>query len=265
MSDELKRRSQLVWSTGDYSPTSTQLEPASAALVEALGVTSGHRVLDVAAGHGNCAIAAARRGAAVTASDFSPTMIEVGHARTTREGLAIQWQEADAAALPFEDNSFDRVTSVFGAIFAPEQERTAAELVRVTRDDGRIGLTAWTPDGYTARLLALTRSFGPPVPADAPDPMRWGRPDEVAALFGELGWTVDVARRTVTFRYDSWEHWRAASEAHGMAVVAKQMLPPERYEEMYTAVRGLAEDVNRATGDAVEFDADYVELIVTKA
>ena len=265
MTDELKRRSQLVWSTGDYAPTSAQLEPVSTALVEALDITSGHRVLDVAAGHGNCAIAAARRGATVTASDFSPTMIDVGRARTAGEGLTIAWHEADAAALPFEDNSFDRVTSVFGAIFAPEQEQTAAELIRVAKDDGHVGLTAWTPNGYTARLLALTREFGPPPPAGAPDPMRWGRPDDVTALFGAFGWTVAVRRRAVTFRYGSWDEWRAASEAHGMAVLAKQMMPSERYEQMYSAVRALTEEVNHAIGDAVEFDADYVEVIGTKA
>jgi SAM-dependent methyltransferase len=171
--EAVKARSKAIWSSGDYAPTSRQLEPVSETLVESLAVDRDHRVLDVAAGHGNCALAAARRGAKVVASDFSPVMIERGRARSEASELDVTWREADAAALPFEDGGFDRVTSVFGAIFAPEQLTVASELVRVTAPGGRIGLTAWTADGLIARMLRIPASLGPPPPEGAPDPMAW--------------------------------------------------------------------------------------------
>ena len=264
MPEELKARSRAIWSTGDYAPASRQLEPAAQSLVEALGVTAGMRVLDVAAGHGNCTVAAARRGAEVLATDFSPTMIAVGSERTRTAGLDVKWQEADAAALPFEDASFDRVTSTFGAIFAPEQEQVASELARVVRPGGLVGLTAWTPDGLTAKMLAVRSRFGTPLPAGAPDPFRWGNPDEVAALFAPLGCEVQTRRRAVTFRYDSWDQWQRDSQAHGMAVVARQTMPAGDYDEMLSAMQAATAEYNHGEGDAVAFDSDYLEITATK-
>jgi ubiquinone/menaquinone biosynthesis C-methylase UbiE len=262
--EELKERSRRVWGTGDYRPTSRQLEPASTMLVDALGVVAGHRVLDVGAGDGNCAMAAARRGATVHAADFAPTMVASGQQRTRAEGLQIDWWEADAADLPFDDEEFDRVTSVFGAIFAPEQEDVVAEAARVTRPGGRIGFTAWTPDSYTARLMEVTQWHGPPLPAEAPNPLRWGSAEEVEALFARTDCAVDVRRRAVAFRYDSWEDCRSAIEAHGMAVVAKQRMPADTYEQMFDDIRELIASVNHAEGDAIAYDADYLEIVATK-
>jgi ubiquinone/menaquinone biosynthesis C-methylase UbiE len=262
--DELKERAKLVWGAGDYGPTSRQLEPASEALVDAMEITPGHRVLDVAAGHGNCAIAAARRGAVVCASDFSPVMIESGRARTQAQGLEIEWQEADAADLPFDKESFDRVTSVFGAIFAPEQEAMAAEVVRVTRGGGMIGLTSWTDDGFTSRLIGISSSFGPPAPPDSPDPLRWGRREEVDAIFAALGCAADIRSRALTFRYASWSDCRQSLEAHGMAVVARQNMPPDQYEEMFRQIRELTEDTSYGEGAAIVFDSEYLEVLVAK-
>ena len=263
MHDDIKARSAAIWGTGDYGPASRQLEPAAVALVEALGIGPGMRVLDVASGHGNCAIAAARAGASVVASDFSPRMIEIGSARTAAAGLDIAWQEADAADLPFEDASFDCVTSTFGAIFAPEQEAVGTEAVRVVRPGGMIGLTAWTADGMTARTLAVAREYGPPRPGDAPDPFLWGMPEVVQALFEPLGCSVRTRRRALTFRYASWAQWRADSEAHGMAVVAKQSMPPADFDAMRDRMRDITAEYNYGEGDAVVFDADYLEIIVT--
>ena len=269
MHDEFRARSLAVWSTGDYSPTSKQLEPASVALVEALGIsgTPGMLVLDVAAGHGNCAVAAARAGASVVATDFSPQMVAVGSARTAAEGLPIVWQEADVAALPFDPESFDRVTSVFGAIFAPEQEAVAAELVRVLRRGGVMGMTAWTPDGLTAQVLQAGREFSPPPPADAPpppNPFRWGDEAEVRALFEPLGCQAQVARRRHTFRYSSWDEWREASEAHGLSVIARQQMDPQDYERMLQTMQRLSAEHDYGEGAAVAFDAEYLEIMVRK-
>lgn len=269
MHDEFKARSLAVWSTGDYSPTSQQLEPASVALVESLGIgaTPGLLVLDVAAGHGNCAVAAARAGASVVATDFSPQMVAVGSARTEREGLPVVWQEADAAALPFDPESFDRVTSVFGAIFAPEQEAVAQELVRVVRRGGSIGMTAWTPDGLMAQVIQAGREFSPPPPPDVPpppNPFRWGEEAEVHALFEALGCEVQTTHRAQTFRYSSWDEWRESSEAHGMSVIARQQMDPQNYERMVQTMQRLSAEHDYGENGAVAFDSDYLEIVVRK-
>lgn len=264
MHEELKARSRKIWGTGDYGPTSRQLEPAAVSLVETLGIGPGMTVLDVAAGHGNCAVASARRGATVVATDFSPRMIEVGSARTRSAGLGFTWQEADAAALPFDDDAFDRVTSTFGAIFAPEQETVAAETVRVVRPGGAVGLTAWTPDGLMARLLAIRTDAGLPHAPDAPDPFRWGDPAAVAGLFEPLGCSVSTQRRSLTFRYPSWEQWRRDSEAHGMSSVARELMAPDAYADMRARVEAVTAEHDDGEGDTVVYDSDYLEIIVTK-
>ena len=264
MHDELAARSRAMWSTGDYQPTSRQLEPASEALVETLKVGAGHRVLDVAAGHGNCAIAAARRGADVVASDFSPTMLEFGSRRTAAAGLSVDWREADAARLPFDDATFDRVTSVFGAIFAVDQDGVASEAIRVVRDDGMVGITSWTGNGLTAQMIQLSRRYAGPAPEGAPDPFRWGNPDEVTTMFDRLDCDVAIQRKTVTFRYPTWEEWRRANDAHGSSVVARQTMPPARYEELMQQTQALTAEHNYGQGETVVFDSDYLEIVVTR-
>lgn len=262
--EEFKERSKAFWGMGDYTTISDQLEPAAEALVESLGVTAGQRVLDIASGHGNCAIAAANRGASAVASDFSPVMIERGSRRTHGLGLDIEWREAEASELPFEDASFDRVTSVFGAIFAPDQAKTAAEAVRVLKPGGKLGFTGWTPDGYVARVLETTSKYAPPRPVDAPDPFFWGRPEEVRALFATLGCTFEARPKTITFTYAGFAEWRASSESHGGAVMARETMPPETYEQLFGEMQALAEAHNRGGEDLVLLDADYLELIASK-
>lgn len=258
---ELKERSKQIWGTGDYAPTGRQLEPVSAALVEALGIGPGHRVLDVAAGHGNCALAAARKGAEVVASDFSAVMIEHGRARTDDAGVEMTWTEADAADLPFDDAAFDRVTSVFGAIFAPEQQDVAAELVRVTAPGGTVGLTAWTPDGFIAQLVRIPQEHGPPRPEEGPDAMAWGDPAHVEDLFAGLECELELTPRAVTFSYPSMEAWQRDLEAHGMAVVMKQNMPEDAYAELMAKMRALVAAHDHADGDAVAYHAEYLEIL----
>lgn len=263
--EELKARSREVWGTGDYAPTSRQLEPASHQLLDALGVGDGDRVLDVAAGHGNCALAAARRGATVVASDFSPVMVAVGKGRTDAAGVEVQWREADAAELPFGDGAFDVVTSVFGAIFAPEQRDVAEQLVRVTTPGGRFGVTAWTPDGLTARMLAAggpdqDASDRGPSDRDPPGPLAWGDAAHVAELFAGLPCDVELTERRIRFHYPSWEAWRRDLEAHGMTVVAKQTMPPDDYEQMFAEMRAVVEGAVLPGATGVTYDAEYVEV-----
>lgn len=262
--EETKERARAMWSAGDYAPTGRQLQPASDALVQAMGIGAGQLVLDVAAGHGNCAVASARRGARVVASDFSPVMVAAGRERTSGAGLDIAWREADAADLPFDDRSFDRVTSVFGAIFAPEQQKVASEAMRVLRPGGMVGITAWTADGYPARLRELLADYALPTAGDVPDSSRWGQPDEVRSLFEQAGGLVDVRPRTVTFRYGSWEEWSRSVEAHGTAVTARRTMLPETYEDLRRRRQALTAEYNHGHGEMIAVDAPYLEILAVK-
>lgn len=259
------QRSKTLWSTGDYAPTGTQLEPVSHALVEVLAVGAGHRVLDVATGTGNCALAAVRRGAAVDASDFSAVMLEAARRRAEAAGVTIEWREAEATALPYDDDAFDAVTSVFGAVFAPDQEGAAAEALRVVHPGGKVGFTAWTSNGFIHAVLEATGSFAPTPSTDAPDTGRWGTPEGVSAIFAPTGCTPDVRRREVTFRYGSWDHCRSSLESHGMSVMAKQSMAPEQYDEMFAAIRDVVTEHDVADdGDGLALPSEYLEIVVTK-
>lgn len=168
-----KARAKLIWNSGDYDPIGRQLEPASVALAESCRIAPGLSVLDVAAGTGNLAIEAARRGAAVVAADFSEVMISKGKARSDAAGVDITWEEADVEALPYGADRFDRVTSVFGAMFAPDQAAAASEMFRVAKPGGLVAVAAWTPEGYSAELIEEMRRFMPP-PSEGvtpPDPL----------------------------------------------------------------------------------------------
>src|SRR5918994_2408403 len=176
--DAIKERHRWMWGLGDYAELSEALRPAAEALADACAVSAGQEVLDVAAGDGNFAIACAREGASVVASDLSPGMVERGRARSEREGYDVEWVEGDAEALPFEDARFDCVGSAFGAFIAPRPDVVARELFRVVRPGGTVGLTAWTPDGVMAEMFGIGRRFSPLDP-EQPPPERWG--DEATA------------------------------------------------------------------------------------
>ena len=171
--DQIKQRQAMIWAEGDYSVLSEQLRPAALALRDLCAVSAGQEVLDVGAGDGNFALACAQEGASVVASDLSPGMVERGRARAAAEGYDIEWLEADAEELPFEDERFDCVGSVFGAMIAPRPERAAAELFRVVRPGGTVGMTAWRSDSLVPKIGELARKYSPAVPA-GPLPEEWG-------------------------------------------------------------------------------------------
>src|SRR5919197_2484903 len=186
----IKERIRWMWGLGEYAELSEALRPAALALAEACAVSAGQEVLDVAAGDGNFAVACAREGASVVASDISPGMVERGRARSQREGYDIEWVEADVEDLPFEDGRFDCVGSVFGAMIAPRPEVVAAELFRVTRPGGTVGMTAWVPGSFTAEIIALGRKYAPPQP-DQPLSEEWGVEETVRQRFGDLAGSVE--------------------------------------------------------------------------
>src|SRR4051812_4016515 len=180
---ELRARTRAMWAEGDYPDIARTIEDVSAVVVGAAGVSAGDDVLDVATGTGNAALLAARAGARVTGLDVTPELLEVARGRAAEVGAEIAFDEGDAQDLPYADASFDRVTSVFGAMFAPDQARTAAELLRVTRPGGTIAVSAWTPEGLNGQLfIAMGRHTPPPPPGFQP-PVLWGSEEHVRALF----------------------------------------------------------------------------------
>src|SRR3954470_11551553 len=200
----IKTRQQATWWRGDSPMSGTQIQIVSELLIESLDVHSTERVLDVATGSGNAALAAARRGCDVIGVDYVPSLLDHARLRVTAEALEATFLEGDAEALPFEDGSFDVVTSVFGAMFAPDQERTAAELARVTRHGGRIGLVAHTPEGFIGQLFRTNAVHVPPAPG-LRSPILWGTEERLRELFGGTLAVLTVRRRTVVFRYRSPE------------------------------------------------------------
>ena len=262
---EVKNRMKFVWSQGDYPKVAHLLEPAAEALVEACGVGEGTRVLDVAAGNGNVAIAAARRGAKVIASDITPELVEAGRARSQAEGLEIEWREADAEELPFEDGEFDVVTSAFGAMFAPRAAHTAGELLRVAKPGGPVGFTAWSKDGHTGKTLALSAKYMPPPPEGVDTVASWGDETTARERFEQHGAEVEITRGAVPWAFesiDALENW--AMENVPPMVVAKQLLPPDVFEKFSQENRALTEESNTATDGSVYYESEYLLLVARK-
>src|SRR5215813_8081431 len=191
----LKARQQAAWSSGNYAVVGTTLQIVGEQLCEALDLRSGSRVLDVAAGNGMVTLAAARRWCEVTSTDYVPALLEQGRARATAEGLPIDFMEADAECLPFEDGSFDVVVSTFGVMFTPNQPQAAAELLRVCRSGGKIGLANWTPDGFIGQVFRTLGKYLPP-PAGAKSPALWGTRAHLDQLFGDQAVTIKAEPRT---------------------------------------------------------------------
>lgn len=261
----IKARQQVTWSSGDFGRVGVTLQLVGESLAEAVGINAGQRVLDVAAGNGNASLAAARRFATVTSTDYVPELLDQGRRRAEADGLTIDFQVADAEALPFEDQSFDAVLSTFGVMFAPDQVRTADELVRVVRRGGRIGLANWTPDGFLGDLFRLMARFVPP-PAGLRSPMAWGSRATLASLFGASAADITAERRTFNFRYASADHWIDFFRAfYGPTHKAFAALDATRQEGLRDALRELlgAWDVN--PGGPLVVPAEYLEVVITTA
>ncbi|HEY6744966.1 MAG TPA: class I SAM-dependent methyltransferase [Mycobacteriales bacterium] len=240
----LKGRHRAVWASGDYPAVATELvAPLGPTLVGAAGVGTGDRVLDVAAGTGNAAIAAALAGGRVVASDLTPELFADGRRRAAAAGADLEWREADAEALPFGDGEFDVVLSCIGAMFAPHHQATADELVRVCRPGGTIALLSWTPGGFIGRMFAAMKPYVPAPPPGAQPPPLWGSEDHVRELLGDR--VTGVSARTDTLRVDRFgtpEDFRDYFKS--------------RYGPTIAAYRGLADDPDRAAA----LDRDLTEL-----
>jgi ubiquinone/menaquinone biosynthesis C-methylase UbiE len=260
----IKTRQQATWASGDFGIIGVTLQMVGESLCEAVDLRAGSRVLDVAAGNGNATLAAARRFGKVTSTDYVPHLLEQGKRRADAERLEVQFEVADVEALPYADASFDYVLSTFGAMFAPDQARTAREIVRVTRRGGRIGLASWTPEGFIGDLFRVVASFVPPPPGLA-SPMRWGTDAGLAELFGSTG-DVRSERRNFVFRYRSAEHFIEIFRAYyGPTHKVFAALPPARQSELHVALIELLSKLNRARGEgSLVVPGEYLETVVVK-
>jgi SAM-dependent methyltransferase len=200
----IKSRKQATWATGDYSVVGTTLQIVGERLCEAIDLKAGERVLDVAAGNGNATLAAARRFAEVTSTDYVEALLEAAKVRAAADRLEVAFRGADAEALPFANGAFDVALSTFGVMFTPDQPKAAAELVRVVRPGGRIGLANWTPEGFIGQLFKVIGRFVPP-PAGVKPPSLWGDIDHLGALFP--GCKIIASRLEFNFRYRSAAAW----------------------------------------------------------
>jgi len=262
--EAVKRKQQATWASGDYSAVAALIQVISERLVDAADLHAGWRVLDVATGSGNAAIAAARLGAVAVGVDYVPSLLERARLRAEAEGLSVGLVEGDAEALPFEDASFDAVTSVFGAMFAPNHERAAAELLRVTRPGGTIALASWTPDGFLGEFFRTMSKHVPP-PAGVRSPMLWGTESHLRSLFGDDVSSLRSAERTFTFRFTSADEFVSFFRSwYGPTLKAFESLDPGRCEALERDLRRLANRHDRLGTDAIAIPATYLEVVATR-
>lgn len=260
--ERIKQGAREGWGKGDYAGLSEVLRPAAQALCDACAVGAGQEVLDVAAGDGNFALACAFEGASVVASDISPGMVARGRARSEEEGYDVDWVEADAEDLPFDDGRFECVGSVFGAVMAPRPEVVARELFRVVRPGNTVGLVSWIPGGISQEMFTVGRRYAPP--SDAPSNELWGDEDVVRERIGELANSIEMERRTLPWAGDSPEEFVARMERTApMQAAAKEQMPPERYAEMRAELLDLVR--GWAGGDGpFSVDAEYLLVVARK-
>jgi len=260
----VKAKQQVMWASGDFAVIGTTLQIVGELLNEAADVGAPDRVLDVAAGNGNATLAAARRFADVTSTDYVPALLDRGRLRAEAEGLAnVTFETADVEALPYPDASFDVVLSTFGVMFAPDHERAAGELMRVCRPGGRIGLASWTPAGFIGQLFRVVGKYVPPVPG-VRSPALWGTDAHLQQLFPRAS-TIAHTTRSFVFRYRSPEHWVDVFRTfYGPVHKAFAALDAERQAALEADVIALLHSFNRGSEDRLAVPAEYLETVITR-
>jgi len=258
----VKAKQQTAWAAGDYAVIGTTLQIVGETLCEALDLRAGQRVLDVAAGNGNATLAAARRWCDVVSTDYVPALLERARARAGAEGLAVQFEPADAEHLPYEDGAFDVVLSTFGVMFTPHQEQAAAELARVCKPGGKIGLANWTPASFIGELFKLIGRYLPPAPGVRP-PSLWGTEERLRELFGGRIASLQAPRRHYMFRYRSPRHWLDTFRTYyGPMHKAFAALDSGKQESLAEDLLGLAQRCNSATDGSMVVPAEYLEAVI---
>ena len=262
--EAIKLRQQATWASGDYAVIGTTLQIVGESLAESVDLHAGERVLDVAAGNGNATLAAARRFALVTSTDYVSHLLDKAAARAQANGLTAEFRVADAEALPFEDGSFDAALSTFGVMFTPDHDRTAAELLRVVRRGGRIGLASWTPEGFIGELFRVVGAHAPP-PAGIRSPVRWGEETYLVELFGRHATDIRCNRRTFNFRYRSAEHWiDVFRQYYGPTHKAFAALDGEGQGRLHADLVRLLESRSVGGRSSLVVPGEYLEAVITR-
>ncbi len=257
---------QKTWSEGDFAMVAGLIVIVAEELAESLEIVPGERVLDVACGSGNGALAAARRAWGDTVgADFVPALLERGRERAAAERLDVEFVEADAADLPFEDGEFDVVMSIFGAMFAADQEKTAAELLRVCKPGGRIGMANWVPDGGVGKMFMTVAKHAPPPPGVQP-PLLWGTEERLRELFGDGVSDLHIERRATRQAFRSVDHWLDFFRTYfGPTKVAFERVGPEGEEALEADLRAYLKESNTAGDRALVLEPEYLEVVATRA
>jgi ubiquinone/menaquinone biosynthesis C-methylase UbiE len=260
----LKARQQSAWSSGDYAVVGTTLQIVGEQLCEALDIRAGQSVLDVAAGNGNATLAAARRWCDVVSTDYVPSLLERGRTRAAAEGLSVEFRPADAEALGFEDAMFDVVVSTFGVMFTPNQDQAAAELLRVCKSGGKIGLANWTPEGFIGQLFKTLGKYLPP-PAGTKSPALWGTQPRIAEMFGTAAASIGAEKRHFSFRYRSPEHFLDVFKSYyGPMLKAFAALDETNQHGLRNDLLALIGRMNRAEDGTMVVPSEYLEVVVVK-
>jgi len=260
----IKLRQQATWASGDFAVIGVTLQIVGESLAEAVDIRAGERVLDVAAGNGNATLAAARRFAAVTSTDYVPELLDKGRARAAAEGLQVNFRTADAEDLPFEDGSFDAALSTFGAMFTPDHTRPAREMLRVVRAGGRIGLSNWTPEGFIGQLFKVIGTYIP-APAGLKSPALWGTKPHIVELFGAQAADIRAVRRNFNFRYRSAAHWiQIFRDFYGPTHKAFAALDAAGQEALEKDITALLNRCNTAGPASLVVPGEYLEVVIER-
>ncbi len=260
----IKQRQQATWACGDYAAIGTTLQIVGETLAEAADVRAGQAVLDVAAGNGNASLAAARRHALVTSTDYVQDLLDKGRARARAEDLPMQFRLADAEALPFDSASFDIVLSTFGVMFTPDHRRAAGEMLRVVRAGGRIALANWTPGGFIGRLFKVIAAHVPP-PAGVRQASLWGTEPHIVELFGSQATQIRCERRLFNFRYRSAAHWlQVFRDLYGPTHKAFAALDASAAQALTLDITRLLDQANVAGPGSLVVPSEYLEVVITK-
>lgn len=261
----IKQRQQATWASGDYAIVGTTLQIVGESLAEAADIRAGEQVLDVAAGNGNATLAAARRYARVTSTDYVAALLERGRRRAEADGLEVRFLTADAEALPFEAASFDVVMSTFGVMFAPDQATAAREMLRVVRPGGRIALANWTPPGFIGRPFKTIGAHVAP-PAGVKSPALWGSEEHLVSLFGPHARDLRVQHRLFNFRYRSAEHFvQVFRDYYGPTHKAFAALDATGQAALERDILSLLNELDIGRGHGLVVPGEYAEVVITVA
>jgi ubiquinone/menaquinone biosynthesis C-methylase UbiE len=260
----LKTKQQAAWSSGNYAIVGTTLQIVGEELCEALDLRGNERVLDVAAGNGNATLAAARRWCSVVSTDYVPSLLDNGRERAAAEGADITFQVADAEALPFPDASFNAVVSTFGVMFTANHDKAAAELLRVCKPKGRIGMANWTPDGFIGQVFKTLGKHLPPPPG-AKSPALWGTRARLDEIFGRGAASIDAQSKDFNFRYRSPEHFMEVFKTYyGPMLKAFAALDDSKRSHLHDDLVALIARMNKASDGTMVVPSEYLEIVIVK-